>query len=82
MNMAASKPRRRSVQLERVDVRLERVESVAPDATVRHVDQLDSETLEAVYTALSADRSVPAAGTGLEPGEVIVFTDYFRVERA
>jgi len=81
MNMAASEPRRRSVQLDRVDVRLERVESVAPDATVRHVDQLDSDTLDAVYEALSADRPVPAGRTGLEPGEVIVFTDYFRVER-
>jgi|GEM_PF-231053 len=82
MNMAASEPSRRSVQLDRVDVRLERVESVAPDATVRHVDQLDSDTLEAVYEAISTDRSVLAAGTTLEPGEVIVFTDYFRVERA
>ena len=82
MNMAASEPRRQSVQLDRVDVRLERVESVAPDATVRHVDQLGSDALEAVYAARCTDRSVPAAGTGLEPGEVIVFTDYFRVERA
>ncbi|MFD1563421.1 hypothetical protein ACFR99_07660 [Haloarchaeobius amylolyticus] len=81
MNMAASEPSRRSVQLDHGDLRLERVESVTPDATVRHVDQLDSDALEAVYEAISADRPVPAAGTGLEPGEVIVFTDYFRVER-
>ena len=82
MNMAASEPSPRSVRLDRVDVRLEPVESVAPDATVRHIDQLDSDTLEAVYAAVSTDRSLSAAGTGLEPGDVIVFTDYFRVERA
>ncbi|MGQ3411213.1 hypothetical protein ACT4ML_02995 [Natrinema sp. LN54] len=74
MNMAASTLRRRSLRLERVD-------SVATDATVRHVDQLDSETLGAVYRAVSDGRPVTTAETDLEPGEVIVFTDYYRVER-
>ena len=72
--MAASALRRRSIHLERV-------ESVATDATVRHVDQLDSETLESVFRAVSENRPVPVAETDLEPGEVIVFTDYYRVER-
>ncbi|WP_222916954.1 hypothetical protein [Natrinema sp. SYSU A 869] len=81
MNMAASELRRRSARLEHADVRLERVESVTTNATVRHIDQFDSETLGAVYRAVSEDRPVSTAETDLEPGEVIVFTDYYRVER-
>lgn len=74
MNMATSTLRRRSLRLERVD-------SVATDATVRHIDQLDSETLGAVCRAVSGGRPVTTVETDLEPGEVIVFTDYYRVER-
>ncbi|WP_226480506.1 hypothetical protein [Natrinema amylolyticum] len=81
MNMAASDFRRRSIRLDHVDVRLERVESVAANATIRHVDQLDTKTLAAVYRAVSEDRPVSTAETDLEPGEIIVFTDYYRVER-
>ncbi|MFB1063804.1 hypothetical protein [Natrinema sp. H-ect4] len=74
MDMAASTFRSRSLTLERV-------ESVERDATVRHVDQLDSETLAAFYGAITGDRTVPITATDLEPGEVIVFTDYYRVKR-
>ncbi len=81
MNMATSELQRRSVRPESVAVQLERVPSAPADATVRHVDQLDTETLDAVYRAVADDRPVPAAETDLEPGEVIVFTDYYRVER-
>ncbi|WP_226039327.1 hypothetical protein [Natrinema sp. DC36] len=72
--MAASTLRSRSLTLERV-------ESVERNATVRHVDQLDSETLAAFYGAVTGDRAVPVTATDLEPGEVIVFTEYYRVER-
>jgi hypothetical protein len=72
---ATSEPQRRSVTLERV-------ESVPTDATVRHVDQLDSETLAAFYEAVSTRRPVSASGTDLEAGEVIVFTEYYRVQRS
>ncbi|MBZ6495466.1 hypothetical protein [Natrinema longum] len=80
MYMAASEHRSRSVQLETVEVRLEPVESVGADATVRHIDQLGSGTLAAVYRAAATDRTVSVAETELEPGEVIVATDYYRVE--
>jgi hypothetical protein len=72
--MAASELRRRSLTLERI-------ESVPASATVRHVDQLDSETFEAFYDAVTGDHCVSAGATDLEPGEVIVFTEYYRVER-
>ncbi|WP_254531626.1 hypothetical protein [Natrinema gelatinilyticum] len=75
MDMTASGLRQRSVTVERV-------ESVAATATVRHVDQLDSETLAAFYEAVTDDRPVSPAETSLEEGEIIVFTDYYRVERA
>nr|WP_160067891.1 hypothetical protein [Natronorubrum halalkaliphilum] len=73
--MAASEYHRRSRHLERV-------ESVTADETVRHVDQLDSDTLETVYEAVENDRPIPATEFGLEEGEIIVFTDYYRVNRA
>ncbi|ELY41260.1 hypothetical protein [Natronorubrum tibetense] len=75
MNLASSEILRRSRHLERV-------ESVTAEATVRHVDQLDTETLDAFYSALTADRPVSEADVDLESGEVIVFTDYYRVARA
>ncbi|ELZ18865.1 hypothetical protein NP511_13130 [Natrinema thermotolerans] len=81
MNMATSELQSRSVRPESAAVRLERVPSVPADATVRHVDQFETETLDAIYRAVTEDRPVSAAETDLEPGEVIVFTDYFRVER-
>jgi len=78
MNMATS-------ELQRSDhahcsLHLERVETVAADETVRHVDQLETETLAAFYATLVGDRPIPVSETDLEPGEVVVFTDYYRVE--
>ncbi|WP_265108741.1 hypothetical protein [Halosolutus halophilus] len=62
-------------------LQLRPVATADADATVRHVDQLDEETLAAVWNAIETDRSLPAAGTDLERGEVVVFTDYYRVDR-
>ena len=59
---------------------LRRVESVDETTTVRHVDQLDEETLDAFYRALEGARSPAATGVTLEPGTVVVATDYYRVE--
>ena len=69
-------------ELLRRSQRLERVESVAANTSVRHVDQLDTGTLDAFYDAVTQGRPVTAADVDLEPGEVIVFTDYYRVTRA
>lgn len=59
---------------------LRRVESVDAATTVRHVDQLDEETLDAFYRALEGTRSLAATGIGLEPGTIVVATDYYRLE--
>lgn len=55
------------------------VESVAPTATVRHVDQLETAALEEFLALLGGDRPMTAADTSLSVGDVIVFTDYYRV---
>ncbi|OVE84659.1 hypothetical protein B2G88_09720 [Natronolimnobius baerhuensis] len=78
MNMASSElsagtPLGRSLTVERVDT--------APTAApIRHVDELNPETFEAFYELVTADVPLQAGESGLEPGEIIVFTDYFRVE--
>lgn len=59
---------------------LRRVDSVAADATVRHIDQLDETALELFYAALEGARPLPATGTDLEPGTVVVATEYYRIE--
>ena len=51
--------------------------AVAEGARVRHFDQLDERTQE-FFLATAADRTVPE-GRGLERGDVVVFTDYYRV---
>ena len=61
---------------------LRRVDSVAPDATVRHIDQLDDRCLELFYAALEGGRQLTATGTDLQPGTVVVATEYYRVEAA
>ncbi|MDQ2050505.1 hypothetical protein RBH26_08390 [Natronolimnohabitans sp. A-GB9] len=61
-------------------LRLECVESIPAGTTTRHVDQLDTETLDTFYAALDGDRSLLEADTDLEIGEVIVFTEYYRVD--
>ncbi|WP_238387024.1 hypothetical protein [Natrialba swarupiae] len=58
------------------------METIESGATVKHVDQLEAAALEEVREILAGERStVPQAST-LEEGEVIVFTDYYRVERS
>lgn len=64
-------------------LRLRRTESVPADATVKHVDQLRTHTYSQI--ARMTDGSVvelDAASTRLSAGDVVVFTDYLRVERA
>lgn len=82
MDMASSEHPRRSLHLDHRPLRLEPVDEIPGDATVRHVDQLDTETLEAFYDVLEAGRPDPSVSTDLEDGEIVVFTDYFRVSRA
>ncbi|MFC7098383.1 hypothetical protein ACFQKD_13825 [Halobaculum marinum] len=56
-----------------------RAETVPEGATVRHVDQLSERDKSALYE-LSRGEAVRAPG--LEPGEVVVFTSYYRVVEA
>ncbi|WP_435346236.1 hypothetical protein [Haloarchaeobius sp. HRN-SO-5] len=64
-------------------VRLRRVESVASDATLRHVDQLTDAAYDQVIRLVDDDvaaTALPLAPeSDLEDGEIIVYTDYFRV---
>lgn len=53
---------------------------VAATDPIRHVDQLESATYQEFYELLEGGQSLHADETGLEAGEVIVFTDYYRVE--
>ena len=78
MNMATSELHRNDCPDR--SLHLERVETVAAAETVRHVDQLETETLDAFYATLTGTQSISVAETNLEPGEIIVFTDYYRVE--
>lgn len=55
---------------------MHRVETAPEGAPVRHVDQLSERDAEALFE-LTRGRSVPAPG--LVPGEVVVFTSYYRV---
>ncbi|MEY7850681.1 hypothetical protein AB7C87_15945 [Natrarchaeobius sp. A-rgal3] len=61
---------------------LRRVETVESGATVRHVDQLESAALEEFLEMLAGDRSTIPPESELEEGEIVVFTDYYRVERS
>ncbi|WP_160047299.1 hypothetical protein [Natrialba sp. INN-245] len=61
---------------------LRRVETIESGATVRHVDQLETAALEEVREILAGERSTVPQASALEEGEVIVFTDYYRVERS
>ncbi|SIR66787.1 hypothetical protein [Natronorubrum thiooxidans] len=73
MHMATSELRGSSLKLTRI-------ESVSPDATVRHVDQLETETLDTFYAAVEGNRPITAAEMGLDAGDVIVGTEYYRVD--
>ncbi|ELY45172.1 hypothetical protein [Natronorubrum sulfidifaciens] len=73
MHMATSELRGSSLKLTRI-------ESVSADATVRHVDQLESETLDTFYTALEGNRPITTAEIGLNAGDIIVGPEYYRVD--
>jgi hypothetical protein len=60
---------------------LRRIESIDAGATVRHVDELDEQTLAAFYGALEGARPLATTELDLEPGTVVVATDYVRLER-
>lgn len=61
-------------------IRLRRVEGISPNDSVTHVDQLQEEELEALLAG--ADGGPVLGPTSLEVGDVIAFTDFYRVERA
>ncbi|WP_267640601.1 hypothetical protein [Haloarchaeobius amylolyticus] len=65
-------------------LRLTEVESVPADATVRHVDQLSEDAYDQVIQLVDDDGPNALQGPpapDLADGEIIVFTDYLRVER-
>ena len=58
-----------------------RTETVPENARVRHFDELDDTDQEFLVDATSGDGSRPsAARSGLSAGDVVVFTDYYRVQ--
>lgn len=61
---------------------LRRVESVPADATVRHVDQLEEAALTWFLETLEAGPTPTAGPIGLEDGDVVVFTDCYRINRS
>lgn len=70
VNMALS-------EVQRSGLSVRRVESVRSEDAVRHVDELSDEELSAFLAGVNG----ASVGTGpFDDGEVIVFTDYFRVE--
>ncbi|SEO65427.1 hypothetical protein SAMN04487948_1047 [Halogranum amylolyticum] len=59
---------------------LSRVEHVHPSAQVRHFDQL-SEPAQEYVLAWADDEVVPkAVPDDLQSGDIVVFTDYLRVD--
>ncbi|MFC6769476.1 hypothetical protein [Natrinema soli] len=63
-------------------LRVREVETVGAVDAVTHVDELSDETFQRFYEAVESDSTAGLADASLEAGEVIVFTDYYRVERA
>ena len=59
-------------------IRLRRTGRIPPDATVRHYDELDDETQVAVTELAGRPRTAPETGD-LDDGDVVKFTDYYRV---
>ncbi|RQG99744.1 hypothetical protein [Natrarchaeobius oligotrophus] len=58
---------------------LHRADSIENGDRIRHVDQLEGETLQLFLELLDGGRSTVPATCGLERGDVIVFTDYYRI---
>ena len=59
-------------------VRVTRTESVPADSRVRHFDELSDSAQDVVAGA--DDGTVVCGAPDLSAGEVIVFTDYYRIE--
>jgi hypothetical protein len=63
-------------------LRLRRIDTVPADANVKHVDQLDDSVYHTVAGAANGNaHELDASATELTAGDVVVFTDYLRVER-
>ncbi|MDS0475191.1 hypothetical protein [Natrinema sp. 1APR25-10V2] len=63
-------------------LRVREVETVGAADAVTHVDELSEETLQRFYEVVESGPVTGLEDASLEPGEVIVFTEYYRVERA
>ncbi|WIV68638.1 hypothetical protein [Natrialbaceae archaeon AArc-T1-2] len=60
---------------------IRRTDSVPAAARVRHVDQLEESAREQFYDLVASDSpSAAVDGTSFVDGEVIVFTDYYRID--
>jgi len=61
------------------DPTVRRVESIRADDTVRHVDELSDDELAAFVRALDG---TPGSTASLPDVDVVVHTEYFRVDHA
>ncbi|WP_459820553.1 hypothetical protein [Halorubrum luteum] len=59
-------------------MRLRRTGTPPPEARIHHFDELSEETQNAVCKAAGRPRTVSQAAD-LEDGDVVKFTDYYRV---
>lgn len=59
-------------------MRLRRTGRVPPDARVRHYDELGEATQAAVAELAGQPRTAPES-VDLEDGDVVKFTDYYRI---
>lgn len=65
-------------EVQRSGCTVRRIETVGGDEVIRHVDELSDQELTAFLAGV--DGGTVSAGS-LTDGDVIVFTDYFRIER-
>ncbi|KTG09341.1 hypothetical protein AUR64_16305 [Haloprofundus marisrubri] len=56
-----------------------RTDTVPAGARVRHFDELDERAQQMVVAAANGQLSNTASVPGLRSGDVVVFTDYYRV---
>ena len=60
---------------------LRRTDTVRAVDAVRHVDELEEPALDRFLAAVDAGGTVPTVdGPSFDGGEVVVYTDYYRVE--
>ena len=60
---------------------LSRIAAVHAASHVRHVDELSDDAVEQFYDLLGSDSpSASVSEAAFDDGEVIVFTDYYRVD--